>query len=421
MSERFTIADVARMHGIRELRTNNSETYCVCPFCGNSKGKFSYIVKKGKKENMYHCWSCDSKGGSVDLHIALSSNIDYSGDEGYKQACRDIFSALKGDEVLQEMHKRDIENAPEAVDETIRNSDMACSAVYYAMLKELSLRAEHKANLLSRGLSEDDIARFKFKSTPKDPKGLCRKLVSKGYNLEGVPGFYKDGSGEWNLHIAGEGYFCPVYDGEMNYLLGFQIRTDKGSEKDSKFPKYVWVSSVNKEKGCSSGALVTCLPGKHQNTIIITEGILKATVIYCLLNKEVTVIGVPGVNATNALASYISRYSIGYVYEAFDMDKHVNCEGLDLSVKENLKKKEKTEGILSAAQNVRDMISEAYKLPTHELTWDFDEKGYWKEQYKGLDDFLSENPAYLSKFISYIVGKAEKNIKIQKFTSECVA
>lgn len=72
--DRFSIADVAHLPGLLELKNNSSnpETYCVCPFCGNRKGKFSYIVKKGDKENMYHCWSCGESGSAVELYMKLS-------------------------------------------------------------------------------------------------------------------------------------------------------------------------------------------------------------------------------------------------------------------------------------------------------------------------------------------------------------
>ncbi len=81
--DRFSIADVAHLLGLSELKNNphNPETYCVCPFCGNTKGKFSYIVKKGNKENMYHCWSCGELGSAVELYMKLSGrNYDIKED-----------------------------------------------------------------------------------------------------------------------------------------------------------------------------------------------------------------------------------------------------------------------------------------------------------------------------------------------------
>lgn len=397
--DKFTIADVARIHGLQEIKSNGTETYCHCPFCGDRRGKFSYIVEKGSKRNMYHCFKCDEQGSAIDLHIKLSPLTDYSGDDGYKKAVRDIFSAINGDEIIAALHRKD-QDKPKTK-EAQKTSDVIISKVYYALLSELELREEHKKDLLKRGLSETDIKRFRFKSTPKNPKAICKTLVNKGYNLEGVPGFYME-NGAWTLRIVNQGYLCPVYDGAYNYIIGFQIRVDKPFNG----AKYLWVSSAGKEKGTSPGALTTYLPGKNANVCIITEGILKAIIVYSLLKGEVTVMGIPGTNSYKSSSSYFQRMnSFGFVFEAYDMDKLMNAKTEE--------EKKKTTTINDCAKNMRSLV-EDYNLGVHPLIWDYDEKKLWKGNFKGLDDFLLEYDSR-DKFIAYLLKTAEKPLKLQKY------
>lgn len=402
MIDRITIADVARLHGLQELRTCGRETYCVCPFCGDKNGKFSYNVKK----DVYQCFrsSCGHKGNAISLHIELSPSVDYSGENGYKKAVKDLFSALNADSMFEAFHNKDSERLESLSEETPKASDNEISRTYKALLSELELRPEHKKDLLRRGLTETDISVYRFKSAPKDPKGVCRILRRKGYTLEGVPGFYKDDKDEWCLNISYQGYLCPVYDGEYNLLTGFQIRMDKPVKK----MKYYWLTSKDKKLGTSPGAQTTYLPGKSGNIAILTEGILKATIIYALLNGEVSVLGIAGTKARNACKAYLERFhGMGYIYEAFDMDKALNPNT-------NIPKEiERSAGIAKEAEVIKSLIEE-YSLGTSPLIWDYDENKYSKENYKGLDDFLQAMPNRKA-FVSYILRKAKPYVELQKY------
>lgn len=394
--DRFNIADVARIHGIEVTKIGSGETYAKCPFCGDTRNKFSYIVTKGKKQNIYKCFNCGAGGTAIDLHIQLSGK-DFSGSDGYQKAIKDIFRCIDNNVEVENYHK-EVEAAQKEVIESERADDETISSVYYALLRKLTLKKEHKENLLSRGLTEEDIQRYRFRSTPSDGRAICRLLLHDGYNLEGVPGFYIDKGGAWNLNIPGAGYLCPVFDGERNIILGFQIRVDVPKKKC----KYLWVSSSGRTKGCGSGAMTTLLPGEDEKTIIITEGILKATVVYALLKGKITVIGVPGVKSLGMVGDYLSRYSSACVFECYDMDKAVKTT--------DPKEQEKTENIQKDAKRLQTLISD-HNLPFHPLTWDTDKEGYWKENYKGLDDFLA---SYDKKelFVGYLKKKTEEKRKL---------
>ncbi len=405
--DRFTIADVVNIRGLNSLRghspkTNGNETYIDCPFCGDNRGKMSYNTRK----NTYHCWKCNASGNAVKFWIETDyDSKDYSGEEGVKEAIKDIFTCINGNSILQEFHKKEISYLQSKGDEASIASDETRNRTYRALLKYLKLKKSHYDDLIKRGLSKEEIIRFKFKSTPdyKEAPRICKQLIKEGCTLEGVPGFYIDKYDRWNLYIAGDGYLCPVVDGEKNYIIGFQIRLDNPKEK----AKYLWISSAGRNKGVSSGALSTYLPGKNDNTIIITEGILKATIIWCLLKGEVTVIGVPGVNAKTSLRSILDRYSIAYVYEAFDMDKYAEATTEE--------EKRKVDNLMKATDDLIKILKDEYNYEVHQLKWDYNKNsGKWNGEIKGLDDFLVSYKEP-EKFLNYIVTKASDYIQMMKY------
>ena len=412
--DNFNIQDVARIHNIEVIRERGGETYAVCPFCGDRRGKFSYVVDKGdKKKNIFKCWSCGEGGTAIDLHMKLANTCDY------KVAVREIFEAINGNMKFVAEHERDVKAKKEAPKVAKKAGDNKCSRVYRALLAELSLQEHHKADLLRRGLNEEDIKYFGFKSVPKETASICRKLVSRGYDLCGVPGFYQDRAGNWRLSLPGSktpdgkwqvsnGYFCPVYDMELQLLIGFQIRLDEPRDG----MKYLWLSSSGKESGVSSGALATCLTGTSDaEAIVVTEGILKATIVYCLLDKKVTVIGIPGVKSIKSVEPYFERYrGNAFAFEAYDMDKAIR-----ITDKTDKKTREKTLAIAEDTRKLLDMIS-SYEIPTHSLKWDMGKDGMWNENYKGLDDFLY---AYDRRdlFLGYLFQKAAAAAKVRNFLS----
>ena len=428
MCKRFNIEDVAILHGITPIkRPSGGEVYAVCPNCGNNKGKFSYVIQKGQKHDVAQCWACGFKVKSaVDLHMQLT------GEQDFNRAVVDIFQAINGNIEFKTEHERRFKERENDSQEIERASDEKCSKVYYALLRELSLKIEHKQDLLRRGLTEDDIKRFKFASTPNDKIGICNKLISSGYNLEGVPGFFINKKGAWELNIPGKGYFCPVFDGEYNYILGFQIRVDKPYNG----AKYLWVSSAGKKNGLSSGGLSSYLPGKNENVVIITEGILKSIVIYSLLKGQVSVIGVPGVKCINSLKPYLQRFEENaFCFLAYDMDKKIikselklyqealamNVDFNAVEVDEKYKNIKKAIKIAEDEETLSSLVTE-FKIPSHKLTWDITDtnneddftKYLWNGNLKGLDDFLLDY-SKKDKFLNYLFATSKKQLKLLNF------
>ena len=407
MGDRITIMDVAKKNGIQIIGRSGQSYRCVCPVCGG-RGVFTI----NPAQNLFNCFLCPPSegmhGNMFDLEIKLNPWL-YGGEKNIKKVARNIYEYLETGVTTEE---RATCSAFTLTEDVTRASDEYVSAVYKEMLGMLSLRDEHKADLMRRGLTEPEIKYFKFRSTPKDGYGIANKLMSKGYNLRGVPGFCKK-NGRWTLHVCSQGYLCPVWDGNRN-ILGFQIRVDNPFGGG----KYLWLSSSGKEEGTGSGALSTYLIGlHHKECVIITEGILKATVIYSLLKGNVTVIGVAGVQSIKALRPIFENIGTSYVFEAYDMDKFLPKDRLFLQDKKDLteeekKEVEKADRIQEAAEKLAALCEE-YELPPHPLKWDVDKENRWNGQFKGLDDFLLDLKDK-ELFLNYIVGKTERYIKMKK-------
>ena len=72
--------------------------------------------------------------------------------------------------------------------------------VYSELLKLLQLSEQHRFLLRERGLSEEAIERFRICSTPiHGTEALARKLILKDFSLSGVPGFYLNSRGNWDI------------------------------------------------------------------------------------------------------------------------------------------------------------------------------------------------------------------------------
>lgn len=381
---RYTIEDVTYLLGLHADRIiGNQHQMKICPFCGGDGYKFAWNPEKGR----YSCFraSCDAAGNARDLYRELSGKTFIND----KAVDCEILSRLNGNTEEYSNFKINLDNQKKNQPKQChKREDEYCSEVFKEILSILTLRKNHLQNLLDRGFSERFIEKMGFKSNPTDRVGLCRKLMTKGYELEGVPGFFINKDGDWEYNCPERSMLCPAIDAKRGLILGFQARLDNPGDK---YPKYLWISSVGKERGTSSGAPATYLKGKSCVTII-TEGILKATVIYHLLKGKYTVIGVAGIKHIKSLEPYIDRGD--YYVEAFDMDKF--CTE-DADEKEIIKAK----GIMADTNKLYQYLSSHNKRYTS-IKWELTENNHWRGNYKGLDDKLNSNKKAIKDFEEYI-------------------
>ena len=406
-----TIEDVANMFSLELIREGrNGESQYVCPYCGDKKGHFSINRIKG----VCGCFKCGGGGNTLTLYMELSGKAFASNSEAYK----DLLKGLGRNDKLPAMRKAEAIEVPE----NPKADADAIDKAYRAMMSLLTLRPEHVENLHKRGFSDKAIKAFGFKSTPRDGHAIADRLVRRGIDLTGVPGFYTHEDGEWRLNTSCRGFYCPVYDVKRR-ITGFQIRLDKPNGNS----KYLWLSSAGRDKGTSSGAIPTVLKGMDDGLVIVTEGVLKATAVYTFLKGRISVIGVPGVRSLSGLDGAMKAFPKAYAIEAYDMDKaetagiralriRAEAEGADkLAGSASARKDDayhdlvKQQNIADAGGDLRQKLESAGAGGFHSLTWDVTKDGLWRGNDKGLDDFLNAHPEQREPLIRYLEALKAKD------------
>jgi hypothetical protein len=222
------------------------------------------------------------------------------------------------------------------------------------------LSAKHRENRIFRGLNDEQIERFGYKSVP-----VCgidkyiMLLVEQGYTVQGVPGFYYDKKNEkWAMQMKCSGIVIPITTVE-GMTAGAQIRLDKPFGGC----KYFWFSSTGRNMGVSSGSPIGFAGDVCNKTVYITEGYLKAVTAHCL--SGLAFAAVAGVNNYSNLPSFfeiLKQNGVEEIVEAYDMDKLTNPH-----VKRGCFK------LIETAQ--------AYGLNVRRIKWN--------SQFKGIDDYLN--------------------------------
>lgn len=246
--------------------------------------------------------------------------------DGRSAICARIESPHKAGNAgwLHQLDKALPVSLPPPVSTIVKASADALNSAYTTFLSLLTLSVAHRENLRSRGLSDLDINCLGYKSMPLENRGqIVARLISMGYNMAGIPGFYYDG--KWRL-AGPAGILIPVRD-VTRRILGFQVRLDRAVKG-----KYRWISSVNYKGGCSPGAPVhVAYPSQYytagqDDRIWITEGALKADIASInLLNMVLAVAGVGNyISVIPIIQSIYPDPARARVILAYDMDKEKN-------------------------------------------------------------------------------------------------
>ena len=346
----FGIADVVELLGLTVRRRLPSSLYLNCPFCGDQRGRLNVNTDK----NVWRCNRCGAAGGMLALYARYNGT-------GNADVYREICEALERytprprvNDCIGVKPEQNARAAPQEIHQT-----------YSLLLSMLPLTPTHKAHLLSprRGLTEEQIVRFGFKSTP--PTFLCRsyaeRLRRQGCTLQGVPGFYTDNAGRWTINFGSRtaGILLPAV-GMDGLICGMQIRLDTPLRRRDDPPgksgaKYIWLSSVGRPHGVTSGSPLHFVGEPFAKTVYVTEGLLKADIAHCLTGRSF--VAVAGVNSLNGLESALHCMAQNGTY---DMDKLEN------------------EYVAEAAEKVQQ-IAHAAGLQSTSLVWN--------TAYKGIDDW----------------------------------
>ena len=350
----YTMADVLPLLGIQI--PDKADFYVQCPNCDAGKGRHLNIClqrnSKGK-DNVFRCCKCGIGGGVLDLYMLFNNIPEDKRSAAFEQLKKEL---PRTDGVVHRV-----------IPEPSSSCQYSCAdiekrdATYRMLFGELSLTDKHMRDLLNRGLTRDEILKLGYRSTPAyGSETICRKLIDKGAYLKGVPGFYRNQRGNWDVVFSGKGLLIPVKD--INGMIqGLQIRLDKQNGEEVQ-RKYRWVSSAGKPEGTPS--TVWChFTGNIGPEIYLTEGPLKSDIASLRLNKGF--VAVPGVNSLSKLPELLKQLStkgVKKVIIAYDMDFVYN-------------------------EHVQNGLAEIKKLIT-KAGMSF-EQFLWDPYYKGIDDYLT--------------------------------
>ncbi len=345
--------------------SSKSSVNIACPVCdGASADKRHRHLNVRLDGDVFRCPKCDAGGGAIAFYGFMVKGIDPAIVKGDKELYKEYLKEIKektGDiDMYQYERKQTYEKKPIDFPPT---DVISRDETYSALFNELSLSNDHYNNLVSRGLREKDIIKNGYVTTPIiGVKKIPGELRHQGMELAGVPGFFKKNNA-WAMMQMGRGIYIPVrdlsglLDRGQGYIQGVQTRIDNPTTKN----KYMWLSSRDYESGC--GAETWChFAGYPEETVYLTEGPLKADIIYRFINKPV--IAVPGVNALkhlDDLFEQLKNLGVKKIRTAFDMDFKTNPH-----------------------------VQKGYnKLLNKIATYEFEcEMIVWDENYKGYDDYL---------------------------------
>jgi len=200
---------------------------------------------------------------------------------------------------------------------------------YEHLFNLLSLTETHHDNLLARGIPAEEIAARGYKSFPYKRRGIVAEMKKEfGDSLLGVPGFWKDETGQ--LQLSGvSGIAIPVRTpkGEIEAV---KLRPDNPTNPTS---KYIHLSSnpdPNKKTGevkyprGTAAKVQVHFPFSNRkfkpgDDLRVTEGELKAD-IATILSPTYTC-SLPGVGLWREFLPYLETMKPGKVIVCYDSDK----------------------------------------------------------------------------------------------------
>lgn len=391
----FSIEQVAiDILGLR-IRHRTSRSIDVdCPFCGKigeKRGKLNLDLVK----DTFNCnYTEGHSGGMLDLYARYNR---ISTKEAYHEICDILHTGHTNDGRQVRKEKPVVEDIPQA---PLLNSEER-HKTYSALLSLLSLTPTHKRDLMERGLTEEQIEMFQFRSVPAFRyTRLASQLLDQGCALQGVPGFYINKNGEWTINFNPKcsGILIPIRT-IQSQIIGFQIRIDRPIDGR----KYIWLSSIGRNLGTSSGSPIHFVGDPNAESVGVTEGGLKGYVANGLSGK--TFLCQAGVNKKKeslywALKELKANGCLKLVGECNDMEKHMrltcygdynedcpSCEYRDVyfNSHECPRKKKKRDIIRMGCRKVKDVCS-MLNLPCKSITWDVGPDKLWLGRVKGIDD-----------------------------------
>ena len=352
----FNIADVAALLPIGNQRRKNESIDADCPFCGKQRKLNLNFV-----HNVFRCNYCREQGGMLDLYLRFRPELR-GRPAAYRALCEDLRVGYSVNARVPEQTHRPAQ--PQGVSLAM---PWELHKTYTVLFSMLGLSAKHREDLLKRGLTEEQIARFGYRSTPAFGfQNLAGRVRQSGCVVEGIPGFYLDEEDRWavRFHARCSGIVIPILN-PAGQIQGAQIRLDHPFDGR----KYIWFSSAEMKRGVSSGSPVH-FAGPVGKTLCLTEGGLKGTIAHCLTGQSFACIAGAGQYANFMRCFPILRErGVEEIAVAYDMDLLTN------------------EMVRKACGQILQ-AADAAGFRTRQMQWDPVNKGiddhYWAETLKQL-------------------------------------
>lgn len=346
--------------------TDVADINILCPNCSGQHTNKRLTLNIDFDSNVFSCPRCNFSGGVYKL-------ISY-----YTQwPMREVETKLKAGQ-LKDFRPDEQKASQESSDTPERDLQVPMAPlkqrdeVYRALQSALTLSEAHRKNLLGRGLKPETIERIGFRTYPKylPANVIPTRLINKGLDLRGVPGFGINENGEWSLaKLPDNGFLIPNFSGD-GLIQGFQVRFD---HKSASIPKYGYLTSKGMRAGtrcdtwcCWAGRpFASAANGEIKAEpfdVILIEGPLKAIIVNDITGANV--LSVPGVSALKRVPAALQTmipYGLREVLIAYDMDSETNPH-----VRQQL-------------ERLRDILSDI-GVKHRTLRWDAEQKG--------LDDWL---------------------------------
>ena len=164
----------------------------------------------GKNSFNLPCHCCDDKPKGRHLNINLRKDVFRCPRCGFSGGVLDLYAfyaKIPREKVLEELLDRKGQTLyprqplPEVEENPLAGVEER-HATYTALLQSLTLASDHRENLLSRGLSPEEIHRLGYKTTPVlGFTSLAKHLREEGCYVAGVPGFYKEQDQIGRAHV----------------------------------------------------------------------------------------------------------------------------------------------------------------------------------------------------------------------------
>ena len=370
----FTILDVINALGLSVRRISGDRVYFDCPVCPSFSKSGKPRSGQGKveariTESVFNCPACgDFHGGMLDL-FCYYRNCDKA------EANRHMRQYVSAQGYDKNQSLRIVQKARKIKEQNVSlASNGAIDKTYRRFLSLCTLSNEHISSLNQRGLSKKQILRFGLCSAPVLPdehRYIIHTLLSEGYVLNGVPGFFRQ-NGKWDYALWDRyrGILIPMVSPDSQ-LLGFQIRFDNpiiDKNNPKKRIKYLWFSSKDMPEGTSRTSVGHITNAKEiPECVYLTEGGLKADIASIYGNRVFAAIaGVTQFPAIETLLNQLKARGVKKIVDAFDAD-YVDNENVE-KCRKRLKE-----------------ITQKKGLEYFRLEWD-------KNKGKGIDDYLVSVP-----------------------------